>query len=196
MWASIIVRTFGIICGCVKTVQKIVEKNAEGMWLVLSSAPSTRCLQQWYIQTRALCSWSAFVQSCSAPCPVALLAHSCTGSCTAASRHSGAEGFSRGYVVVARANSAPSESASQVQPQYCSVSLRLVVFLHWQPYSETRSFLSAFLVMKLIWKLNSFQNASELFGLLRSHFQAVFSYLNSTFEKANPMSQDNPKITC
>lgn len=136
------------------------------------------------------------VQSCSAPCPVALLAHSCTGACTAASRHSGAEGFSWGCVVVARANSAPGESASQVQPQYCSASLRSLVFLHWQPYSKNRSSLSAFLVMKLIWKLSSFQKAFELFGLLKSHFQAVFSYLNSTFEKANPMSQDYPKITC
>lgn len=136
------------------------------------------------------------VQSCSAPCPVALLAHSCTGACTAASRHSGAEGFSWGCVVVARANSAPGESASQVQPQYCSASLRSLVFLHWQPYSKNRSSLSAFLVMKLIWKLSSFQKAFELFGLLKSHFQAVFSYLNSTFEKANPMSQDYPKIPC
>lgn len=50
--------------------------------------------------------------------------------------------------------------------------------------------------MKLIWKLSSFQKAFELFGLLKSHFQAVFSYLNSTFEKANPMSQDYPKIPC
>lgn len=70
------------------------------------------------------------VQSCSALCPMALLAHSCTSACTAASRRSGAEGFSRGCIVVARANSAPSESASQVQPQYCSASLRSVVFLH------------------------------------------------------------------